>query len=184
MQDKGIIFISGCMYSGKSTFLVDTYVSLKTEYPTLKIEAFKPFKNKRGGEFIVSRARSVKIPCHMITNPQDILEYDADIYLCDEYQVFEHDSLRYVLKQLKEKGKLVYIAGLDKKAVNEYWTNYKMVEGLADRLIQLRTKCKLCSALAEVSTLVKFGNNKSFSTTQGAEYENLCDKHSQERSII
>ena len=167
-----LIAITGLMYVGKSTKLVDIYSEeLKQEK---NIEAFKPISNKRGGEYIVSRDRELQIPCKCVMDITETIGSKADTIFIDEMQNFQSEQLSYTLNELKKTDKTIYVAGLSKKATNTYFENYHILEKLADKMEILKVKCQLCSCEADFSCLTKFGENKSFSTTKGAEYMNLC----------
>lgn len=182
MQNK-IIAIVGCMYTGKSTRLVDEYIELKKQEKT--IDAFKPASSKRGGEFIISRDRDVKIPCQLVSDITEALQSNADVIFIDEFQFFQKQQFNHAIKTLKEQNKKVFIAGLDKNGVNEYWDNYSTIQKYSDRIDLLKMKCQLCNIKdADFSCLEQFGKNKSCSTKDGAIYSNLCQGCSNGRNAF
>ena len=178
-----LIGIAGCMFAGKSTAIVKQYIEEKKQGKT--IEAFKPISNKRGGENIVSRDMpETPIPCKCVMDITEALETKADVVFIDEMQNFNAEQFKHTLKEFKKTDKTVYVAGLHKNGVNQYWENYTILEKLADRVDLIKVKCQLCSCNADFSCLTKFGEAKSFSTTKGAEYMNLCDACSIGKNVL
>lgn len=167
-----IIFAFGCMKAAKSKWLIEEANSGK--YYT--VDAFKPMSQNRGGDFIVSRGTDKKLPCKKVMDITEALASEADCIVIDEYMFFNSDQLKYTLQKLKQKPlTTVLIAGLDKKDGLNYWTNYHIVEELADVKINLKAICDKCGKLnAIISRLTKLGKDGSYSTTKGAEYEILC----------
>lgn len=174
MQNDNIKLVFGAMCSGKSKYLIDLYKKEILEKKT--VEAFKPMSKNRGGDFIVSRGTDDKLPCKRIMDITEALASKADCVIIDEYQFFNSDQLKYTLQEFKKRPwQSVYIAGLDKKDGLNYWTNYLIVEKLADIKINLKAICDKCKKLnATISRLTKLGKDGSYSTTKGAEYEILC----------
>ena len=108
-----LILILGCMFSSKSSKLLEYYYKYKLKYKCLLISHEK---DTRYGENCVSThnkfsAKSIALG-HLIESFELVAYKQAKVILIDEGQ-FYPDILDFVYKSVNDDGKIVIISGLN-----------------------------------------------------------------------
>jgi thymidine kinase len=178
MEKGEIILVHGCMKSGKSKHLIENL-----QQPENKDhEAFKPEIDTRDGDFIRSRAfKGIEIPCKRIGDPRLSLDSTKKIIAFEEFQFFQAEQLIEVVLELKERGKKVFLVGLDLLATGAEWETYTKIRPLADKNIHLKAKCHKCGEPAEFTALLQgaIGEDVQIESSKTV-YEPCCREHFEE----
>ena len=100
---------TGPMKCGKTQKLLDE--AQRQEIAGKKIQVFKPKIDDRFSEAQVISRKGYKTDAVAINNIDEIKNYDADVYVIDEFQFLQGDLKE--LYRLSNAGKKFYIAGLN-----------------------------------------------------------------------
>jgi thymidine kinase len=193
-QTPTIIVYSGPMFAGKSTRLIQSYLS--SDVPAASKVVFKYAKDIRysNNAEIVTHNRET-IPCIMINTCSDINTYISkyttttdckisEIYI-DECQ-FLTDIGTWITEVKYEPTTYckIILAGLDLDAKGNYFTDaFNTVIDMADVNYALMAKCYICSENAPYTKLLKVEDLTKMDTNiliGGAElYQPACKKHFQ-----
>tara|TARA_B100001287_G_scaffold250003_1_gene230243 strand:+ start:221 stop:751 length:531 start_codon:yes stop_codon:yes gene_type:complete len=166
-----IEIITGCMFSGKSTELLNRLNNCSEDYLLLK-----PKIDTRYGLSDVSTHSGIKKSAKVVSSLSDAFDSISNIKVIgvDEAQFFSSLIINDSLK-LKSLGKRIIIAGLNKDYLNK---EFKSVSGLikiADKLTKLYAVCNKCSAPASRSH--RLSKDKSIILLGHKDaYEPLCKK--------
>jgi len=136
--------VIGPMWSGKSTEIINIYkYNLIAKLSTLVVN-FE--EDKRYHETNLSTHDKIMIPCIRFKKLTELLNIkDIDKFKCiviDEAQFF--DDLYIVVKTLLEKGKIVYVCGLDGDFQMEKFGHILDIIPLADEVIKKQALCAIC----------------------------------------
>jgi len=160
----------GCMYSSKTTTLINTYHTLEKgtiiiDYDTTQNECIESFMQNH---------TTLKLPCIKCVYLFDIYIKrfldDIDIIMINEAQFFK-DLIPFVRERLN-KGKIIYVYGLDGDYKQEKIGHILDLIPLCDTIQKLKAKCK-CGNDAI------FSHRESSETDQyqpNATYTPLCRK--------
>lgn len=147
-----IISITGPMFSGKSTKLLEEYTNIiKSEentYPR-NILCFKPSKDKRDKTKIRARNIEKQIEAIVITKFDEILKYvkeDTKYIFIDEAQ-FINGNFNILNKLSIEKGIDIYVAGLNQTSEQRPFGTMPYILAISDDIYNLKPKCK-CGKVA------------------------------------
>jgi thymidine kinase len=133
--------ISGCMASGKSLYLI----SLIEKYQNrCKIGIYS------NNPYIESRYNNLRIPCRQIRSTDEINLDEFDIYAFDEAQFFDEEIVNVCLR-LAQKGKTVYVSGLDLDYRSVPFSGMATLMALATSVTKLQAQCSACGKPASRS---------------------------------
>ena len=108
-----IIVYTGPMYSSKSAMMFFSYD--KAIIAEKKVIAIKPKLDDRfGQDKIKSRGLELSLDATNISNISELLNFDADVFIIDEFQFLDGDVS--VIQDLANQGKVFHISGLDMTA--------------------------------------------------------------------
>lgn len=170
MEKEEFILVSGPMMASKSKYLIDNYYGKD-------IEAYKPDIDNRDGNFIKSRNYiDKKIPCTRVSKLAGI-QVQKPIVIIDEHQFFETEDLKNFVLKCKKEHKKIVLAGLDRLASGEYWTNYTEMKKLCDKEIKLKARCSVCNKPAEYTKMTAGDPTKAVQIEGEAKYEPMCKEH-------
>jgi thymidine kinase len=193
-QTPTIIVYSGPMFAGKSTKLIQSY--LTSSVPDVNKVVFKYAKDIRysNNAEIVTHNRET-IPCVMVNTCADI-----DVYIntyvtttnnrIDEIYIDECQFLKdiyiwiNIVKTEQTPYSKIVLAGLDLDAKGNYFTDaFNTVINTADVNYSLMAKCYVCSENAQFTKLLKTEDLEKMDTNiliGGAElYQPACKTHFQ-----
>ena len=136
--------VIGPMWSGKSTEVINIYkYNLIAKLSTLVVN-FE--EDKRYHKTNLSTHDKIMIPCTRFKKLTDLLKYkDINEFKCiviDEAQFF--DDLYIVVKELLEKGKIVYVCGLDGDFQMNKFGYILDIIPLADEVVKKQALCAIC----------------------------------------
>jgi thymidine kinase len=131
------------MYASKSLSLIKKTLGIGKTY-----ESFKPAVDTRNMDFIVSRGIDEKLPARRVGNIAEVTKSSAEIIVLDEIQFFKNDGFEEAIIMLKNMGKTILMAGLDRIANGEYWPIYPLALKLSDEVVRLTAVCDICGGVA------------------------------------
>lgn len=151
-MDKGYLTLfTGCMYSGKTTRLVDIYHDYRNK--GIQSCVINYLDDTRYHEKLLSTHDKVMIPCIKVKHIYDVFEKDTNIlhttkiFIINEGQFF--DDLYDVVKLLVEKHhKRVYVCGLDGDFKRNTFGQITQLIPLCDTYEKLFAKCDSCGEKA------------------------------------
>lgn len=136
----------GPMFSGKTTYLIQTYK--KYTYIGKKVAVINFADDTRYHETMLSTHDKIMIPCIQAKRMQTIYaENDvvkaADVILINEGQFFD-DLAEIVLKMVDEYKKTIYVFGLDGDFKRQKFGQMLDLIPRCDRVEKLHALCSLC----------------------------------------
>ena len=151
-----IIVYTGPMFSGKTLALLRAYE--RAEIARKKLIAFKPKLDDRFGQNVIKSRRFGEAEAINIKNIEEIRNYDAEIYIIDEFQI---------LRELADSGKKIHVAGLDMTAEGKPFGLMPQLFAIADCIEKYTSVCVDCGGdaiysffLGHKSEDVVVGNNE------------------------
>lgn len=136
----------GPMFSGKTTYLVQTYK--KYTYIGKSVAVINFADDTRYHETMLSTHDKVMIPCIQAKSLQTVYSENdevkaADVILINEGQFFD-DLAEIVLKMVDECKKTVYVFGLDGDFKREKFGQMLDLIPRCDRVEKLHALCSMC----------------------------------------
>lgn len=149
MKKQGeLIAIAGCMFSGKNRLAHNLVQNFKEQGLTSCF--FKASCDQRGGKNIIIRNLG-QVPAIVIDdhNPEQILSHDKnEVIVIDEGQFFNQQII-YVLEELRKRGKIVIVIGLDTNFKGEPFHPMPEIIAIADeRFFPQMARCAVCGKVA------------------------------------
>lgn len=136
------------------------------------VKVFKPKIDDRFSDVEVISRRGYKSKAISITNIEEIKNYDADVYVIDEFQFLKGNVEE--LSELAQKGKKFYIAGLNLTAERKPFGKMGDLLCMADNVQMLTSICEVCKNDNAVYSYYK-GNDKTGDILVGEEnYIPVC----------
>lgn len=165
---------TGTMFGGKTSKLIDKMVGAGESSI-----CFKPLLDNRAGDNVIKTHDGVELPVTSVKSASEILfllEPTIKVVGIDEASLFYDDpTLIPTIEVLRDTGRDVYIAGLDRTFEDKPFGQMGSIMVMADVVKKLRAKCS-CGELASVSTLKANVNTDSKEDLIGGEdkYEPMC----------
>jgi len=138
--------VTGCMFAGKTTELINTYNRLTPSQTVLVID-YDTGSKKALDNFYLSTHDGIIVPSMNLSVIDKICTY-YDVLLINEAQFFK-GLKEFVIEEVK-KGKIVYLFGLDGDFKQEKFGEIVDLIPLADTYVKLYAKCE-CGANASFS---------------------------------
>ena len=136
-----IVVYTGPMFSSKSMMMFFAYD--RAIISEKKILAFKPKIDGRFGEDVIkSRSLEQTIKAINISDISELLNYDADVYIIDEFQFLSGDVL--ILQDMANNGKVFHISGLDMTAEGKPFGQMPLLLAIADEVNKGVAVCNDC----------------------------------------
>ena len=140
---KGEIIVhTGPMFSGKTLALLSAYERATIAHK--KVLAFKPsLDNRFGHNAIKSRKfKDAEIVAENIESIVELKNYDADVYIIDEFEFLSGDV--QVIREMADEGKKFHISGLDMTAEGKPFGPMPALMCIADVVIKYTAVCDEC----------------------------------------
>lgn len=135
------MFMRGPMFSSKSAMMFFAYDRAKIAEK--KVIAIKPKIDDRFGEDeIKSRASGLSIKAINISNISELLNFDADVFIIDEFQFLDGDVS--IIQNLANQGKVFHISGLDMTAEGKPFGHMPELMAIADKVSKQVAICNDC----------------------------------------
>jgi thymidine kinase len=157
MKASYLEIILGCMYSGKTSKLVEIYK--QCQFCNIPVAVINHSIDKRYDDNLLSTHDKVMIPCIQTNKLIDVWYYNdinthlkflgdsvklinADVILINEGQFF--DDLYPAVKHMLQHGKQIYIGGLDGDFERKRFGQILDLIPLCDKVTKLTSLCSLC----------------------------------------
>ncbi|MDD5289630.1 MAG: thymidine kinase [Patescibacteria group bacterium] len=149
MKNQGkLIAIAGCMFSGKNRLAHNLVQNFKEQGLTSCF--FKASCDQRGGKNIIIRGLG-QVSATIIDdrNPEQILSHaQNEVIVIDEGQFFNQKIIG-VLEELRKRGKIVVVIGLDTNFKGEPFHPMPEIIAIADeRFFPQMARCAVCGQVA------------------------------------
>lgn len=163
---------TGPMKCGKTQKLLDE--AQRQEIAGKKIQVFKPKIDDRFSDVQVISRKGYKTDAVAINDIDEIKNYDADVYVIDEFQFLQGDLKE--LYRLSNAGKKFYIAGLNLTAERKPFGKMGDLLCMSDNVQILTSVCEVCRNDNAIYTYYK-GDNKTGDILVGEDcYIPVCRK--------
>jgi thymidine kinase len=167
---------TGCMYSGKTTKLIDIYNDYLVK--GIKTCVVNYIGDDRYHDEMMSSHDKKMIPCHRVKYIYDIFLKNPeildtiDVYLINEGQFFK-DLYEVVKLLVVSHGKTVYVVGLDGDFLMNKFGQISDLIPLCDKYEKLYAKCFKCNNPASF-TERKTNDNKQLIIGSSDIYNPVC----------
>ena len=163
---------TGPMFSGKTNLLLGAYERATIAHK--KVLAFKPKLDNRFGDNVIKSRRFGEIEAICISSIEDLKNYDAEVYIIDEFQFLTGD-IKVIVQMADEKDKVFFISGLDMTAEKKPFGHMPEILAVADHV----EKCvAICNDCAEENAIYSYflGKKNVDIVVGNHEYIPLCRK--------
>ncbi|MBR3281038.1 MAG: thymidine kinase [Clostridia bacterium] len=163
---------TGPMFSGKTNLLLGAYERATIAHK--KVLAFKPKLDNRFGDNVIKSRRFGEIEAICISCIEDLKNYDAEVYIIDEFQFLTGD-IKVIVQMADEKDKVFFISGLDMTAEKKPFGHMPEILAVADHV----EKCvAICNDCAEENAIYSYflGKKDTDIVVGNNEYIPLCRK--------
>ena len=168
---------SGAMYAGKTREFIKRIDELK--WAKKKKLIVKPMLDDRYGESCVVSHNGDNVTAINIKCPLEILDLikrdSYDVVAIDEAQFFDKEIVQ-VIKDLRDKGLLVLITGLNTTAEGKPFGPMPEILCIADNITILYGVCAVCGKPA-TKTFALFDKDQDIVVGGQGKYEPRCNKH-------
>ena len=141
--------ILGPMFSGKTTYLINTYHYYLKNYKNVAVINYSG--DTRYHDKMLSSHDHIMIPCTFISKINDVLSSDeiinSDAVLINEGQFFE-DLFESVIYLVEKLNKRVYICGLDGDYKRMKFGTILDLVPMCDKITKLKSRCEYCKGSA------------------------------------
>ena len=163
---------TGPMKCGKTQKILDE--AQRQQIAGKDIKVFKPkLDNRFSNSEVVSR-KGYKLDAIEINNIEEIDNYDADVYVIDEFQFLKGDLAE--LNRLAKKGKKFFISGLNLTSERKPFGKMGDLLCMSDNVQILTSVCEVCRNDNAIYTYYK-GDNKTGDILVGEDcYIPVCRK--------
>ena len=136
-----IIVYTGPMFSSKSVMMFFAYD--KSKIAEKNVLAFKPKRDDRFGEDVIkSRGLEQTLKAISISDLSELRNYDADVYIIDEFQFLKGNVL--IIQEMANDGKVFHISGLDMTAEGKPFGLMPELLAIADQVNKGVAICNDC----------------------------------------
>jgi thymidine kinase len=140
-QSGYLEIILGCMYSGKTTRLLDIY--RKCEITNISVITINHTLDNRYDENATLFNHDFRhIPCLKTNKLMDLTSIKEHVVLINEGQFFE--DLKEFVELMLEQKKIVYVCGLDGDFKQRKFGQILDLIPLCDNVVKLTSLCSLC----------------------------------------
>lgn len=130
---------TGPMKSGKSQKIINE--AYRQKIAGKKIQMFKPKIDTRDYQCVADRNGN-KLMAVNIQDVDEIENYDADVYIIDEFQFLKGNV--NVIQNMASKGKKFFIAGLNLTAEKKPFGKMGDLMCVSDNVQMLTSICEIC----------------------------------------
>lgn len=164
----------GPMFSGKTSRLIDIYKQCK--FCNIPVVVINHALDTRYDDLLLSNHDKIMIPCVQTNNLMSTYEQlkDANVYLINEGQFFE-DLYEYV-SYLLEKGKKVYVCGLDGDFERKKFGQILDLIPRCDKVTKLTSLCSICKNGEPGIFSMRLTNEKCQTLVGSDNYIPVCRK--------
>lgn len=161
---------TGPMKCGKSNKIIEQAKRQMIAGKNVKI--FKPEIDTRFAKNYVEDRNGNKIEAININQIDDIKNYDADVYVIDEFQFLNGNTK--TIEDMAEKGKKFFIAGLNLTSERKPFGKMGELLCIADDVHNLTSICEICKKDNAIFSYYKAGSKDGDIKIGDAEYIPVC----------
>ena len=167
---KDIQVITGCMFAGKTTELINRLKAIKENYILVK-----PIIDNRDSGNLISTHSGIEEKAIRVNRLSDIFHQldKIEVVGIDEAQFFKK-SIIQDLDYLKSKNIKIILAGLEKDYLNKPFGLMQEIIRISDTVIRLTATCNQCGSDATYSHRKNTDLKKQFLIGDENFYEALC----------
>jgi len=186
--------ILGSMYTGKSTRLVEIYK--QCQFCNISVAVINHSIDNRYDDMLLSTHDKIKIPCIKTDKLMDIYEEDinielpldkfvsinrlsdkfkintSEVILINEGQFFS--DLHEFVNKLLDKGKKIYVCGLDGDFERKKFGQMLEIIPLCDKIYKLTSLCSLCKNGNKGIFSMRLTNEKEQTVVGSENYIPVC----------
>ena len=160
---------TGPMKCGKSNKIIDE--AKRQMIAGKKIKIFKPEIDTRFKDYIVDRNGN-KLQSETISNIEEIQNYDADVYVIDEFQFLDGDV--GCIEKMAEEGKKFYIAGLNLTSEGKPFGQMGDLLCVSDNVQTMTSVCEICKRDNAIFSFYKLDDKSGDIRIGDKEYIPVC----------
>ncbi|MBF25892.1 MAG: thymidine kinase [Flavobacteriales bacterium] len=167
---KDIQVITGCMFAGKTTELLNRLKATNKQYLLVKprVDTRDQLNNISTHDGVFEKGIRVNKLSEIFTQIKDI-----KVVGIDEAQFFSK-SIIVDIEYLASKQITIIVAGLDKDYLNRSFGYMKEISSIASSTTVLTARCNHCGRPASYSHRKNHLNNTQVLIGNSSEYEALC----------
>jgi thymidine kinase len=172
--------ILGCMFSGKTSKLVEIYKQCK--FCNISVVVINHSLDNRYDDGLLSTHDQIKIPCikteklFEFQKNNDKMEVErSSVILINEAQFFS--DLEEFVKKLLEEGKKVYICGLDGDFERKKFGQILDLIPICDKVTKLTSLCGICKDGTKGIFSKRISLEKEQTVVGSNNYIPVCRKH-------
>lgn len=157
--DGSIEVITGCMFSGKTSELINRVQ--RARIAGYEVTVFSPDIDDRYDETAVCSHDEKQVKAQILPTNQDgarqLLERaESDVIAIDEANFFPNNIIP-AIEELASRGKAVIVSGLDQTFLGEPFEPMPQLAALADTVEKRQAICKQCGNVASKNQLLEDG---------------------------
>ena len=161
---------TGPMKCGKSNKIIEE--AKRQMIAGKQIKIFKPQIDTRFAEDYITDRNGNKLKSVNINNIEDIKNYDADVYVIDEFQFL--DGNVNCIEEMAESGKKFYIAGLNLTSERKPFGKMGDLLCVSDNVQTMTSICEICRRDNAVFSYYKAGKKNGDIKLGDLEYIPVC----------
>ena len=161
---------AGPIKCGKSNKIIDE--AKRQMIAGKQIKIFKPEIDTRYAEDYILDRNGNKLKTTNINNIEEIQDYDADVYVIDEFQFLEGNV--NCIKEMAEEGKKFYIAGLNLTSEQKPFGKMGDLLCVSDNVQTMTSICEVCKRDNAIFSYYKSNDKKSDIKIDDKEYIPVC----------
>jgi thymidine kinase len=167
--------ITGCMFSGKTTYLIKVINELI--YKNKDIYIINSYLDTRTTTYIETHDNikfyaNKREHLNFTDNELAILQKSYDTIIIDEGQFFS--NLKYNILRLLHYRFNIYVAGLDADSSQQQFGEILDLILIADYTIKLTGMCNICNNIGPFTKRINNNNNNNNQILVGAEDNYIC----------
>lgn len=171
MGEMGDINVfTGPMKCGKSHVILQEAKRQLIAGKTIQI--FKPEIDSRFPDDYVQDRNGNKLKAVNINNINDIENYDADVYIIDEFQFLDGDVS--TIEKLAQNGKKFFIAGLNLTAEKKPFGKMGDLLCVSDHVTTMTSICEICKRDNAIFSFYTGGKKEQDIVIGDSEYVPVC----------
>lgn len=152
MKKGALTLITGCMFAGKTTKLIQLANQFKKENKQFQI--YYPAIDHRYKQDQITSHNQIGFPSRPLSvGTKAINPKEFQVVIIDEIQFFE-DFIIQAIQKLTKNGVEVIVSGLDKDFRGEPFSTTQQITKIANKIIHLTAICSVCQKFATFSQRV------------------------------
>ena len=161
---------TGPMKCGKSNKIIDE--AKRQMIAGKKIKIFKPEIDTRFAKDYIMDRNGNKLQTENISNIEEIQDYDADVYVIDEFQFLKGNV--DCIEKMAEDGKKFFIAGLNLTSEGKPFGQMGDLLCVSDNVQTMTSICEVCKRDNAIFSFYKLNDKSGDIRIGDTEYIPVC----------